>query len=96
MSNLDTDCLVLYIDTMKKQHRKALEQVDRLNPGLHWTKVEALLRSLASDVKEGHGSTLTFTIQGRPFTVDRPHPQNECGLGLVKRVRGRMREIGEL
>ena len=37
---------------------------------------------------------VTFVIDGRLFVVDRPHPRKECGLGLVKRVRERLREIG--
>jgi hypothetical protein len=49
---------------------------------------------MASAVHEKGGSSVTFVIDGRLFAVDRPHPRKECGLGLVKRVRERLREIG--
>jgi hypothetical protein len=79
---------------MKRKHQKTLDLIEGLNPGVHWTKVEALLRSMASAVHEKGGSSVTFVIDGRLFAVDRPHPRKECGLGLVKRVRERLREIG--
>jgi hypothetical protein len=73
-----------------------LEQIRRLNPGLHWTKVEALLRHLGAEVHEGTGSTVTFVLHGRKLTVDRPHPRRECGIGLVKRVRSYLEQLGQL
>lgn len=79
-----------------KKNRAALEQIKRLNGGLHWMKVEALLKALGAEVYEGSGSTITFVLQERKLTVDRPHPRKECGKGLVKRVRGFLDSAGEL
>jgi predicted RNA binding protein YcfA (HicA-like mRNA interferase family) len=73
-----------------------LEQIRRLNGGLHWKKVEALLKSFGADVYEGSGSTVTFVLGGRKLTVDRPHPRKECGKGLVKQVRRYLEGLGHL
>ncbi len=73
-----------------------LEQIRRLNGGLHWKKVEALLKSLGADIYEGSGSTVTFVLDGRKLTVDRPHPRKECGRGLVKQVRRYLEGLGHL
>lgn len=68
-------------------HERTLDQIRNLNGGLHWKRVEALLKKLGADVYEGSGSTVTFVLDGAKLTVDRPHPRKECGRGLVKRVR---------
>ena len=78
------------------RHDKTLDQIQRLNAGLHWTKVEKLLRSYGAEVHEGSGSTVTFVVDQVKLTVDRPHPRRECGKGLVKRVREYLKTIGKL
>jgi hypothetical protein len=78
------------------KHGDTLEQIRRLNPGLHWKKVETYLMHLGAEVHEGSGSTVTFVLEGRKLTVDRPHPRRDCGLGLVKRVRSFLDSIGHL
>jgi len=78
------------------KHSNTVEQIKRLNGGLHFKKVEALLKSLGGEVYEGSGSTVTFVIKTRKLTVDRPHPRREFGKGLVKRVRTFLEEVGEL
>ena len=78
------------------KHAKTLEQIRRLNGGLHWTKVEALLKHYGAEIHEGSGSTVTFYIDDVPFTADRPHPRKECGKGLVKRVREYLRAVKKL
>lgn len=87
--------MVLYFGTMGKDD-DVLEQVRLANAGLHWKKVEALLKRLGADVYEGEGSTVTFVLQGRKLTVDRPHPRRECGAGLVRRVRSFLQTLGQL
>ncbi len=77
-------------------HQDTLEQIRRLNGGLEWKKVEACLKYLGADVYEGSGSTVTFVIQQRKLTVDRPHRRRECGVGLVKRVRSYLVQLGHL
>jgi hypothetical protein len=76
------------------KHADTLNQIHRLNGGLAWKRVEALLRSLGAEVYEGSGSTVTFVLGERKLTVDRPHPRKECGRGLVKRVRSFLDELG--
>lgn len=77
-------------------HSKTLDQIRGLNGGLHWSKVEKLLKSYGAEVHEGRGSTVTFVVDGVKLTVDRPHPRRECGKGLVKRVRAYLETIGKL
>ncbi|MEX0716798.1 MAG: type II toxin-antitoxin system HicA family toxin [Planctomycetaceae bacterium] len=74
----------------------ALDQIRALNGGLHWKKVEALLKHLGAELHEGRGSTVTFVLGGRKLTADRPHPRKECGKGLVKRVRQYLDGLGDL
>jgi predicted RNA binding protein YcfA (HicA-like mRNA interferase family) len=71
-----------------------LDQIRELNGGLHWRKVEVLLKRLGAKVYEGRGSTVTFVPGDRKLTVDRPHPRKECGKGLVKRVRSYLEGLG--
>jgi hypothetical protein len=78
------------------KHDKTLEQIQQLNGGLHWTKVESLLKSYGAEVHEGKGSTVTFVVAGVKLTVDRPHPRKECGKGLVKRLREYLVKTGKL
>jgi hypothetical protein len=78
------------------KHDKTLDQIRRLNAGLHWTKVEKLLKSYGAEVYEGSGSTVTFVVDAVKLTIDRPHPRKECGKVLVKRVREYLRTIGKL
>jgi predicted RNA binding protein YcfA (HicA-like mRNA interferase family) len=78
------------------KHDKTLDQIRRLNGGLHWTDVEKLLKSYGAEVHEGKGSTVTFVVNGVKLTVDRPHPRRECGKGLVKRLREYLKSIGKL
>ncbi len=79
-----------------RKHRATLDQIKRLNGGLHWTKVEALLKHFGAEVYEGSGSTVTFVLRETKLTVDRPHPRKECGKGLVKRVRSFLETVGEV
>ena len=78
------------------KHDHVLDQIRRLNGGLHWTRVEALLRHLGAEVYEGSGSTVTLVLDGRKLTVDWPHPRRECGIGLVKRVRSFLDSLGRI
>ena len=85
--------MVPYHSTIPK-HSDTLTQIQRLNGGLAWKRVEALLRSLGAELYEGSASTVTFVLGERKLTVDRPHPRKECGRGLVKRVRSFLDELG--
>lgn len=78
------------------RHRNTLDQIQRLNGGLEWKLVEALLKHLGADVLEGAGSSLTFRLHGQKLTIHLPHPRRECGRGLVKRVKVFLQEVGEL
>ncbi len=73
-----------------------LDRIRRLHAGLHWKKVEALFKKLGAEVYEGSGSAVTFVLEGRKLTVDRPHSRRECGRGLVKRVRSFLEGLGYL
>ena len=78
------------------RHDATLEQIRRLNGGLDWKRVESLLKQLGAEIYEGSGSTVTFVLEDRKLTVDRPHRRRECGKGLVRRVRRYLDELGHL
>jgi hypothetical protein len=63
------------------KHNKTLDQIQRLNAGLHWTKVEKLLKSYGAEVYEGSGSTVTFVVDEVNLTADRPHPRKDVREG---------------
>lgn len=58
--------------------------------------MRAYLVSLGAEVFEGSGSSVTFVLDGRKLSVDRPHPRKECGRGLVKRVRSFLESLDYL
>ena len=87
--------MVPYYDTMNRD-TDTFRQIRGVNGGLAWKRVEALLRALGAEVYEGSGSTVTFVLDERKLTVDRPHPRRECGRGMVKRVRSFLDELGYL
>ena len=72
---------------MKRKHGATIENVTRGDPGTDWRDVEALLIHLGAEREEGDGSTVTFVLNERKLTVDRPHPSRDSGHGWVKRVR---------
>lgn len=79
---------------MKEKHHRTRRRIDALEGATHWTDAEALLLALGAERYEGGGSTVTFVLEGRKLTVDRPHPRRECGIGLVKRLRRFLTETG--
>lgn len=62
-------------------HEKTLHQIRDLHGGVHWKRVEALLRKLGAEVHEGSGSTVTFVLDGMKLTADRPHPRRSAVAG---------------
>jgi hypothetical protein len=78
------------------RHERTLIQIRRVNGGLHWKRAESLLVWLGAEVHEGSGSTITFVLDDRKLTVDRPHPRKECGRGLVKRLKLFLEALGYL
>ena len=85
--------MVPYSGTTPK-HSDTLNQIHRLNGGLAWKRVEAMLKGLGAEVYEGSGSTVTIVLDERKLRVDRLHPRKEGGRGLVKRVRSFLDELG--
>lgn len=83
------------IGTMSK-HDKTLDQIRRLNGGLHWSKVESLLKHMGAEVIERPGSVVVFVLDDHKMTFHRPHPRKECGRGLVKNVREHLKGLGRI
>ena len=80
---------------MKRKHQRTYDNIIANNGGTHWSDVEDLLKSeFKAEVYEGTGSTVTFVVEGVKLTVDRPHPRQECGRGLVSRVKAFIEEVG--
>jgi len=72
-----------------------LDQIRRLNAGLHWKKVETLFKKLGADVYEGSGSTVTFVLG---VASSRSTDRIRAGVRtrLVKRIRSFLEGLGHL
>jgi len=70
---LDTVCVVPNIGTMSRND-KTLEQIRQRNGGLHWSKVQSLLRNLGGEFTEGRpeASGSRSRDDGSRFTVRTP------------------------
>ena len=78
------------------KHGRVLDRIRQLHGNVEWRRVQRLLKSMGAEVYEGRGSTVTFVLNGRKLTVDRPHPRKDCGRALTKRVRRYLVAIGRL
>lgn len=73
----------------RKQHRETLAAIfaEPTRGSIPWKDVSSLLVALGAKKKEGKGSRVRFSLNGRLVIVHRPHPQKECGKGLVEDLR---------
>jgi hypothetical protein len=74
---------------MNAKHRKTLEAVfARPTRGnIVFSDIEALVRALGGEVREGRGSRLAFELRGRREYMHRPHPGKEARMYQVEALR---------
>jgi hypothetical protein len=77
-------------------HRKTLEKIlaDPVNGNVDWLRIESLLKALGCRLVEGAGSSVTFELNGRKLSLQRPHPGKEALRYRVLAVREFVQRIG--
>lgn len=74
---------------MKTKHRKTLAAIfakpTRANIKLR--DIEALIKALGGEIREGDGSRVVLEISGKKEYAHRPHPGKEARKYLVEKIR---------
>jgi hypothetical protein len=65
---------------MKAKHRRTLEAIFAMptRGGIVFSDVEALIRALGGEVREGEGARVVFELKGSRKYLHRPHPGKEA------------------
>jgi hypothetical protein len=61
---------------------------------IRWSDIDTLLRALGADIKQGAGSRVRATLNGRNMTFHEPHPQPTIVKDAVRSVRRFLLEAG--
>ena len=80
---------------LNSKQRKTLDAI-RSRPtrsNIKWSAVESLFEALGS-TSQGAGSRVRVEIQGVRAVFHNPHPENECGRGLIDEVRDYLAKAG--
>ena len=74
---------------MKAKHRRTLEAILSTPTlgGIVFSDIEALIRALGGEVREGEGSRVVFELKGRRMYLHRPHPGKEARKYQVEELR---------
>ncbi len=74
---------------MNNKQKRTLQAIfqDPIQPNIKWFAIENLLLALGSEVKEGKGSRIRVTLNGKRKVFYRPHPQIIAGGERIKIVR---------
>lgn len=74
---------------LNNNHRRTLEAIfaSPVRSDVKWSDVEALLRTLGAEIKEGAGSRVRVALNGRLAVFHRPHPKPDTDKGALKAVR---------
>lgn len=78
--------------TQRKTLQAIFERPTRAN--LRWSKIEALVRALGGEVREGRGSRVRFRLGDRVATFHGPHPSRVTGKGTLEDVRRFLENAG--
>jgi hypothetical protein len=74
---------------MKAKHRRTLDAVfsTPTRGGIVFSDIEALIRALGGEVREGEGSRVVFELKGKRLYLHRPHPGKEARKYQVEELR---------
>ncbi len=74
---------------MKAKHRRTLETIftTPTRGGIVFSDIEALIRTLGGEVREGEGSRVVFELKGSRMYLHRPHPGKEARRYQVEELR---------
>lgn len=74
---------------MSKKHEKILQNLfsTHMSGNIHWKEIEALLAHLGAELIEGRGATVTARLNGREYTLHRPHHGAAMGKNELHHLR---------
>ncbi len=74
---------------MKAKHRRTLVAIfsTPTRGGIAFLDLEALVRALGGEVREGEGSRVVFELKGCRMYLHRPHPGKEARKYQVEELR---------
>lgn len=78
------------------KHEKTLEAMKQLPKpsNLRWAEIEALLKHHGAKIKEGAGSAITITLNGKKGYFHRPHPSDKADKGAIENAMELLRQAG--
>jgi hypothetical protein len=78
------------------KHEKTLEAMQRLSKpsSLRWTEAEALLVPHGTTIRQGSGSAITVSMNGRKGFFHRPHPTDKADKGAIENALELLRQAG--
>ena len=74
---------------MKAKHRRTLQAIfsTPTSGAIVFSDIEALVRALGGDVRQGEGSRIVFELKGCRKYLHRPHPGKEARKYQVEELR---------
>ncbi|MBM4350975.1 MAG: type II toxin-antitoxin system HicA family toxin [Deltaproteobacteria bacterium] len=74
---------------MKAKHRRTLEAIfsTPTRGTIVFSDIEALIRTIGGEVREGEGSRVVFELKGSRKYLHRPHPGKEARKYQVEELR---------
>lgn len=80
---------------MKAKHRKTLADIFAVptKANIKFADIEALIKALGGEIREGDGSRAVLELSGGRQYVHRPHPEKEAKKYLVEKIRAWLTEL---
>jgi hypothetical protein len=80
------------------KHEKTLEAMRQIpSPSnLRWSDIEGLLVHFGAVVREGKGSAISISLNGKRAYFHRPHPGDKADMGAIESALRFLRETGAI
>ena len=80
---------------MKGKHRKTLAAIfaKPTRANIKFSDIEALVKALGGEVREGDGSRVVLELFGSREYAHRPHPGKESKRYMVEKIRDWLKEL---
>ena len=74
---------------VKAKHRQTLAAIfaKPTRANIRFTDIEALVKALGGEVREGDGSRVVLELSGKREYAHRPHPGKEAKKYMVEKIR---------
>lgn len=78
------------------KHEKTLACMRQLPrpSNLRWAEIESLLVHFGASIREGRGSAISVSLNGRRAYFHRPHPGDKADKGAIESALRLLREAG--